>query len=380
MKKWIKGLLVTTVIAGGTLGGAYYMGYQYKVPSFTSYVLEKNTELTNYERKLSISLSFDEKNESISKEDSLAKLDGSVLVLKEKKTEQGETVEYSLTSQGEDFSGVQQYTGDGLIAKSPMYHRYVDFYDTPFGKEEKQDLSYLKESVYQFVKDTNSNMKVYRDIGGNEKGVKTLVIKGENEKVETALKEVTSQLNNGFPYESILLTNERITNRLLKEHLSDQDVEQKFKGDIKTIQDSVEGVLSHSKVTDSEISIKINEKQMVKSWSAVIQLTYTNPETNQELPFTLYLDLNTWNIGKTNIEPIEIDILNSIRYERMTDDMDFFEDENLLKEENASEDKNHTQQGVNEDNKQGFEENTSTLKELGDDFTPILPEKKEGNE
>jgi hypothetical protein len=376
MKKWIKGVALTTVIAGVSLGSAYYMGFQYKVPAYTEHVLEKNMDLSNYERKLSLSLSFDEEGKSENLQEPFSKLNGSVLVVHEKKSGFGHLVDYELSSQGESFTGKQLYQSQDLIVKSPMYHRYVDFFETPYVNEEKANLSYLKDNVFGFIKDTYSKATLHRDIGANEKGVKTLVVKGENESLEKMLKEVTSGISEGIPYESILLNNERITNRLLKEHLSEEEVYQKFEVTLQSLEENVSSVLTHSKITDSELSIKITDKQIVKEWSAVIHLVYTHPETHEAIPFTLYADLNTWNIGKAEVEEIEIDPTNSIPYERMTDEINYFEDENLQEEVNASEDKEHVQQGVKENNTTGFQENTSTLEEIGDDFIPVKPDKK----
>lgn len=376
MKKWVKGLLLASIIICTPTIIAYQMGYQYKIPSYTAKVVSDNTSFNNYERKVSFSIAFDDADKQENTESLLKKVNGSSLILKESKTADAHSVAFTMNVEGEEFSGEQLYTNNNLIFKSPMYHRYITFFETDFTEEKSVNLTYLKNNVLSFLDSTASSWKLYRDKGANEKGVKTIEIKGQNKEVEKVLVSLTNNIGKGVPYESILLNQELVTNRLLKKSSSENEVVNKFPDKLKAIEHSIESVLNYSQVTDSEISIKINKDKVIKEGNAIISLTYTNPDTKKEIPFKLYVDISTWNVGKAKYKEIDIDPTNSIPYKKMTDDIDFFGNENLKEEVNPTEDNSHVQQSITESSQQGLIENTTTLEALGDDFKVIKEEDK----
>lgn len=376
MNKWVKGLALTTLIVCTPLTVAYQMGLQYKIPSFTTQVVQDNSKITNYERKVSLSIAFDDIEGKGDKDNLLNKLNGSSLIIQESKTKDAHATSFAMTVEGEEFRGEQLYTNNNLVFKSPMYHRYVTFFDTEYAQESKSKLSYVDDIVESFLKSTASASKLYSDKGANEDGVKTLEIKGQNEAVEKVLTSVTTNIDKGIPYQSILLNQGRVTNRLLKESSTDSEMNQIFSKQLSSIEKSIQSVLKHSKVTDSEVSLKFNKEKVIKEWNVIVHLSYLNPETNEELPFTLYIDMSTWNVGKAKYKEIETDPTNSIPYEKMTEDIDFFENENLNAEVNASEDKNHVQNVITETSQPGLVENTTTLEALGDDFETVTPNKE----
>lgn len=376
MKKWVKGLLLASIIICTPITIAYKMGFQYKIPSYTAKVVSDNASIENYERKVSVSIAFDDAEKQENTDSLLKKLNGSSLILKESKTEDVHSVAFTMNVEGEEFTGEQFYTNNNLIFKSPMYHRYITFFETDFVGEKPANLSYLKENVLSFLDSTASNSKLYRDKGANEKDVKTIEMKGQNGDVEKVLASLTSNIGEGIPYQSILLNQELVTNRLLKKSSSDKEITQKFPDKLNSIENTVESVLKQSKVTDSEISLKITKEKIIKEWNAIISLAYINPDTKKEIPFKLYVDVSTWNVGNAKYKEIDIDPTNSIPFKKMTADIDFFGNENLKEEVNPTEDKNHVQQSINESSQQGLIENTTTLEALGDDFKVIKEENK----
>jgi hypothetical protein len=380
MKRWLKGAVLSTVILGGTIGTAYYLGIQYKHPAYVEHVLEENLALTNYERKVSLSLSFDEKTSNSGIKESFQKLDGSVLVLEEKREKDNHYLAYSLISQDQDFHGEQFMNAKKLVFKSPMYHRYILFNEPDMLSQNEKGSSYLKKEVMNFLEENLSDVKLYKNLGANETGVTSLTFKGKNENLEHMLERLTMDMSNGTPYEEVLFNNERVTDRLLKKHQTEKEIQLAFDHNLSSIQSGIHEVLKQSTLKDSEITIKVTKEKWVKEWIATLDFVYTHKETREEIPFTIYLDVSTWNIGNTKVNEIQVDPTNSIPYQRMTDEIDYFENENLITEEDSKEDKAHVQQGFTEPTNRGVEENTMTLDEMGLDFTPVLPKPEESKE
>lgn len=372
MKRSIKIVTILIAIAGVIGGSLYYMGFPYKSPRYMATVMVNNQELVNYEREISLSLAVNGEKKHLS---SLEKVDGSFLVLNEKREEDKYLLTYNLTSQQEAFQGEFYQDEEDFIVKSPMYHRYILFDKDTETKE--SDYASLQHTLGSFFLLSLSDMKIKRDIGANEVGVKTLSIPVSNESTSFLLKCVVESMEEGIPYQGILYQNKKITNKLLNQNKTIKEVELKFHEDRERLINDFSQVLDKSTVVDSKISFKLTKNEIINEISVVLEFLYEVEESGIRVPFTVYLDVNTWGVNKTEVTEPMTDPTNSLPYDMMTGEMEYLKNENMKIESQPEEDSVPTFDGVKEQTEQGIYKDSMTLEELGSDFIPVLPEDKE---
>ena len=368
MKRWIKRIGIVALVVGVASGSLYYMGYPYKSSFYMAKVIDKNEKLNNYEKEIAISLSVNSEKGNLS---SFEKVDGSFLVINEKRDADKRLIEYNLTSQGEAFEGELYEDERNFIFKSPMYHRYILFDERTEKKKDEELKTMLTTSLFSNL----PNMKVERDIGANEDGIKTLSIPFSNESLLALLKNTIQAMDGAIPFEDILYQNEKITNKLLNTNKTEEEVEVEFQQDKERILDTFSVVLNDSKVVGSNASIKISEDNAIKEVNLIIELMYE--ELGVKVPFTIYIDVNTWNMNKTKVEKPVVDPTNSLTYDMMTNEISYFKNENLDMESQPEEDDSHTLNEISESTEKNLFKDSMTLEELGDDFTPVLPSDNE---
>lgn len=367
MRRWIKSIGIFAVAVGLVGGGLYYMDYPYKSSLYMAKVMEKNNQITNYERKTSISLSV---NSGAGDLASFKKIDGSFLVINEKRDVDKRLVSYDLTSQGESFEGESYEGANHIVFKSPMYHRYILFDEEPEMQSKKD--SRMKAVFASTVMSNLSEMDVDSNTGANDDGIKTLSVPLSSGQISDVMTATINSMGSYTPYENILYQNEKITNKLLHQNKSEEDVKIQFGQDKERIVDAFSQVMSRSNVKSSELTLKVDKDKIVNEMSIILEFEYD--ESGIRVPFKLFIDVSTWNVNKTKVKEPMTDPTNSLPYDRMTDDINYFENENLATEEQPEEDESHIMNELSESPVQRVSESTMTLEELGEDFTPLLPD------
>lgn len=369
MRRWLRNIGFLTLAMAVMGGGLYYTGYPYKSSLYMERVMDKSNHMINYESELSLSLAVDSEAETPS---SLDKIDGSFLVINEKREGEKRLLTYDLTSQQEAFRGESYEDENTVIFKSPMYHRYIVFDDS--AKANRDRFTGLKNTFSSAVLSNISNLKIETDVGANEVGIKTLSIPISSKELSLILRDSINSMRENIPYEHILYRNEQITNKLLQQSKSEKAVRSKFEGDKERIVGAFGQVLSHLTVKDSKLSLKVGHDKLITEVSLVIDFEYE--ESGIRVPLTLYVDASFWNVNKTIVEKPMVDPTNSMSYEFMTSDINYLENENLEMNSQPEEDDSHIISAIPEPETQKVLEDSMTLEELGDNFSPLLPDDK----
>ncbi|WCK56975.1 hypothetical protein PP175_27680 (plasmid) [Aneurinibacillus sp. Ricciae_BoGa-3] len=365
MKKWLTGGLLTALLV---TGGVFVYSY-IKPVSVTSQsvkqTIEKNQQLTNYQRELSLSVSFDDVKKGTNTPLRFQS-NPSVLVVDTTRSGTNEDIQYDFSSHGQEFKGEHLDKNHQLVVKSPMYQRFITFHSSlPPGSDiNKNTFSMIRGVAETYLNHLPpSAMQVSKDMGANEKGILTVKVEGQNESTHALIQNLASNVIQDACVQKILKEEALIKNKLVTPHKTESQIAEDSNQRLISFQQRLLNLLHQSKVDSSVLTMKVGENGIIIELTAKVSLTYRNPDNHSALSYTVYLNEDTWNVGNAIVRDVSLNRTNSIAYEEMNGS-GYLNDANLQSEVNPGAEKGEVYHGI--------KESTSTLKELGN-FTPVFP-------